>query len=138
MNHVLAQEYGVEQSNELFRRAGYLAGSEFAKNMMNLTVDLDTFVSQLQQLLKDLKIGILRIESMDERDGTMILTVGQDLDCDGLPPTNEIVCNYDEGFLAGILETYTRKPYVVREIDCWASGDRVCRFRCVVDDVQNT
>lgn len=129
INHVLAEEYGVEQADEMFRRAGYLAGSEFAKNMLDLTAELNVFIAQLQKALKDLKIGILRMESM-EKNGTIILTVGQDLDCSGLPPTNELVCNYDEGFLAGILETYTDKPYLVREVDCWASGDRVCRFRC--------
>jgi predicted hydrocarbon binding protein len=58
-----------------------------------------------------------------------VLTVGQDLDCSGLPMTNETVCFYDEGFIAGILETYTGKKYDVREIDCWANGDRVCRFQ---------
>lgn len=137
MNHVLAQEYGIEQANELFRKAGYLAGSEFAKNLLNLESDLDHFVSQLQQVLKDLKIGILRIENVNETDGTIILTVAQDLDCSGLTPTNEVVCNYDEGFLAGILGTYTNKPYIVREIDCWASGDRVCRFRCVTDSASD-
>ncbi len=130
MNHVLAAEYGTEQANELFRKAGYLAGSEFAKNALDLTLGLDAFVAHLQETLKAEKIGILRIEQMDEKDGTIILTVAQDLDCSGLPPTNEVVCNYDEGFLSGVLEAYTTKPYTVREIDCWASGDRVCRFRC--------
>ncbi len=131
MNHVLAEEYGVETANELFRKAGYLAGSEFAKNVLDLTVNLNTFVAQLQKILKELRIGILRIESMEETNGTIILTIAQDLDCSGLPPTNEVVCCYDEGFLSGILESYTNKPYFVRESDCWASGDRVCRFRCV-------
>ncbi|MFV0314438.1 MAG: V4R domain-containing protein, partial [Anaerotignum sp.] len=42
--------------------------------------------------------------------------------------TGETVCNYDEGFLAGILKEYTKKEYVVTEIDCWATGSRVCRF----------
>lgn len=134
MNHVLAAEYGKDQADELFRKAGYLAGTEFAKNVLNLTLDLDAFVAHLQKTLKDLKIGILRIENMEESNGTIILTVAQDLDCSGLPPTNEVVCNYDEGFLSGILEAYTKKPYFVREIDCWASGDRVCRFRCVVEN----
>lgn len=137
MNHVLAQEYGTEQANELFRKAGHLAGSEFAKNKLDLTADLDTFISQLQQTLKDLKIGILRIENVNECDGTIILTVAQDLDCSGLPLTDEVVCNYDEGFFAGIFETYSKKPYLVREIDCWASGDRVCRFRCMTDSTTN-
>ena len=129
INHILAEEYGTEQADVLFRKAGYLAGCEFAKNMLDLSLHLEAFVSQLQQMLKDLKIGILRIESIED-NGQIILTIAQDLDCSGLPPTNEVVCSYDEGFLSGILETYTKKPYLVREIDCWASGDRVCRFRC--------
>lgn len=40
INHILAEEYGVEQANELFRKAGFLAGTEFAKNMLDLTQEL--------------------------------------------------------------------------------------------------
>jgi predicted hydrocarbon binding protein len=56
------------------------------------------------------------------------LTVAEDLDCSGLPCTNEVVCQYDEGFIAGVLEAYTGQAFNAKEIDCWASGDRVCRF----------
>lgn len=134
MNHVLAEEYGVEKADELFRKAGFLAGSEFAKNNLDLSADINGFFAQLQKQLKELKIGILRMESLVEEEGTMVLTVAEDLDCSGLPPTNEVVCNYDEGFISGILEAYTKKKYIVREIDCWASGDRVCRFQCKTSD----
>ncbi|MDO4501476.1 MAG: 4-vinyl reductase [Erysipelotrichaceae bacterium] len=130
MNHVLAKEFGVEKANDLFRKTGKLAGSEFAKNVLDLNQDLNSFFAQLQRVLRELKIGVLRVESVREEDNTIIITVAEDLDCSGLPPTNEVVCNYDEGFIAGILETYTHKPYLVREVDCWASGDRVCRFKC--------
>ena len=50
-------------------------------------------------------------------------------DCSGLPLLGETVCNYDEGFIAGILSSYTGKEYSAVEVDCWATGDRVCRFR---------
>ena len=130
MNHILTEEFGTERANELFRKSGFLAGQEFAKNLLDLTLPLEQFVAQLQKILRDLKIGILRIEEIQDNADQIILTVAQDLDCSGLPPTNEVVCNYDEGFLAGILETYMKKRYLVREIDCWASGARVCRFRC--------
>jgi hypothetical protein len=40
----------------------------------------------------------------------------------------ETVCTYDEGFIAGLLGEYTGLPFVVKEVDCWCSGDRVCRF----------
>lgn len=132
MNHVLAQELGEKQADEMFRKAGYLAGKEFAKNMLDLTVEFNTFVAELQKTLKDLKIGILRIEEFIDCGEKIILTVSQDLDCSGLNPSNEVVCKYDEGFLSGILEVYTHKPYEVREIDCWSNGARVCRFRCLV------
>ncbi|MDR3307727.1 MAG: 4-vinyl reductase [Coriobacteriales bacterium] len=129
MLDVLTRDYGAEKANDLFRDAGFLAGSEFTKAVLDLSVDLDTFIANLQKALEDLKIGILRMEVFDPETGNLVLTVGQDLDCSGLPVTDETVCNYDEGFIAGILETYTGTKYDVREVDCWANGDRVCRFR---------
>ncbi|MEG0777065.1 MAG: V4R domain-containing protein [Raoultibacter sp.] len=128
LNDVLHKELGEEGANVIWRRAGWLAGNEFAKNVLSLDADFNSFIAQLQKVLKDLRIGILRVEAFDTESGDFTLTVGEDLDCSGLPPTGELVCNYDEGFLAGVLEAYTGKRYHVREVDCWASGDRVCRF----------
>ena len=128
MLDVLSKEYGSEKANDYFRKAGLLAGKEFAKHTLDLTADFNTFIANLQKALAELKIGILRMEAFDPDSGSIVLTVGQDLDCSGLPITNENVCNYDEGFIAGILEVYTGKTYEVREVDCWANGDRVCRF----------
>jgi len=127
---ILTRELGREKANYFLKEAGYLAGTEFASNVLDLKVDLDTFIANLQKALIDLKIGILRIESVSEDAGEITLTVAEDLDCSGLPITGESVCDYDEGFISGILKVYTGKQYSVREIDCWASGDRVCRFQC--------
>ena len=124
----LSSELGLTKANEFFRSAGYMAGTEFANNVLKLDMDFDSFVSHLQEALKSLKIGILRMESFNPEDGSIVLTVAEDLDCSGLPITNENVCVYDEGFISGILEAFTGKKYDVRETDCWASGDRVCRF----------
>ncbi|MDR1916351.1 MAG: 4-vinyl reductase [Synergistaceae bacterium] len=128
MLDVLTKAFGNEQANDYFRQAGFLAGTEFASHVLDLKVDFDAFVANLHKTLADLKIGILRMEAFDPSNGNIVLTVGQDLDCSGLPVTDETVCNYDEGFIAGILESYTGKKYEVREVDCWANGDRVCRF----------
>ena len=124
----LSSELGLTKANDFFRKAGYLAGTEFSKNILNLDMDFESFVSHLQETLKKLKIGILRMEFFNPEDGKIVLTVAEDLDCSGLPITNESVCVYDEGFISGILEVYTGKKYEVQEIDCWATGDRVCRF----------
>ena len=128
MLDVLSKALGFEKANEYFREAGFLAGSEYAKNTLNLKAEFNAFTAELQKSLKDLKIGILRLEVFNSETGSIVLTVDQDLDCSGLPITHENVCIYDEGFIAGILETYTGKKYEVREVDCWASGARTCRF----------
>ncbi|MDR2800774.1 MAG: 4-vinyl reductase [Desulfovibrio sp.] len=131
MLDVLSKAHGREQANEFFRQAGFLAGTEFAHNVLDLKVGFEAFVANLQNSLQTLKIGILRMEAFNPDTGEIVLTVGQDLDCSGLPVTNENVCNYDEGFIAGILKAYTGRQYDVREVDCWANGDRVCRFKGV-------
>jgi len=125
----LSDEFGLTKANDFFRKAGHLAGVEFAKNVLNLNLDFGGFFSHLQETLKLLKIGILRMEFFSQDTGEIILTVAEDLDCSGLPITQETICVYDEGFIAGILDVYTGKKYDVREIDCWGTGDRVCRFR---------
>ena len=135
LRDVLAQQYGPEQADDLFRRAGQLAGAEFCRTQLDTSVPLDEFVAQLQALLRELKVGILRVEALDADTLDMVLTVAEDLDCSGLPITGENVCVYDEGFIAGILEKYTGKQFGVREVDCWASGDRVCRFEVRPSDV---
>ena len=132
MLDVLTQDFGADKANEYFVRSGYLAGEEFARNVLDLSVDFNTFVANLQKSLLDLRVGILRMEAIDPETGNLVFTVGQDLDCSGLPVTNETVCNYDEGFIAGVLYAYTGKKYFVKEVDCWATGDRVCRFNASV------
>ncbi|MEG0493270.1 MAG: V4R domain-containing protein [Clostridia bacterium] len=128
----LSKRYGNQATIEIFRNAGELAGRELANHMLNLELPLNAFVAQLQEVLEKNKIGILRIEEFDVESGKAILTVGEDLDCSGLPITGETVCNYDEGFLAGVLKAYTKKEYIVTEVDCWATGARVCRFEALI------
>ncbi|MDD2469208.1 MAG: 4-vinyl reductase [Desulfobulbus sp.] len=125
---VLVRELGAKQADNIMVQAGKLAGEEFCRNMLNAGLPFNEFIAQLQSVLKEQVIGILRIEQVDLEAMHFTLTVAEDLDCSGLPCTEETVCRYDEGFIAGILEVYTGKPFNVKEVDCWASGDRVCRF----------
>ena len=125
---IMITELGVDKANDIIIKAGKLAGAEFCKALLNRELEFNEFVSQLQRVLKEQAIGILRVEKADLENMSFTLTVAEDLDCSGLPSTDEVVCQYDEGFIAGILEAYTGKPFNAKEIDCWASGDRVCRF----------
>ncbi len=124
----LVSELGAEKASEIFIKAGRLAGTRFCENALDRSLEFNEFVSQLQRVLREQSVGILRVERAEPEDMTFVLTVAEDVDCSGLPCTDEVVCQYDEGFIAGIFEAYTGKAFTAREIDCWASGDRVCRF----------
>jgi len=90
--------------------------------------DLTSFFAEIQRTMKELGIGIFRVESADYEKGSFVVTVAEDLDCSGIPVCAEEVCIYDEGFNAGLLLAYTGKDFQVKEVDCWGSGGRVCRF----------
>ena len=130
----LIRQFGKEKQIEIFRNAGRKAGEYFASQFLDLTLPMDAFISNLQQKMQELKIGVLRIEDVNEENGRITLTVSEDADCSGLPVLGETVCNYDEGFISGILSRYSGKPYSAIEIDCWATGDRVCRFLAEIKD----
>jgi predicted hydrocarbon binding protein len=128
----LIRQFDVEKGREVFQNAGKRAGEEFCKKVLNTSLDFNGFVADLQEKLKNNLIGILKIEKVDMDALSFTLTVAEDLDCSGLPLSDETVCEYDEGFITGILNTYTGKEFIVKEVDCWASGDRVCRFSAEV------
>lgn len=125
---VMETTFGVETAGSILVKAGRLAGKLFCRNMLDKQLGFNEFIAQLQRILKEQAMGILRIEEMNLETMSFIITVAEDLDCSGLPFTDEVVCQYDEGFIAGVLEEYTGKAFKAKEIDCWASGDRVCRF----------
>ena len=94
--------------------------------------DFNEFVNSLQKKLRDMGIGILRVEEADIDKGTFVLAVSEDLDCSGLPEVGYEICVYDEGFIAGLLESFSGRPFKVKEVDCWCTGDRTCRFTAEV------
>lgn len=125
---VLEERYGAEETDRIFYAAGKLGGQQFAANVLTHTDDFHTFVKQLQAALKDLGIGIMRVEKADLDAGTFTLTVSEDADCSGLPELDYEICTFDEGFIAALMESFTGRQFEVKEIDCWCTGDRTCRF----------
>jgi uncharacterized protein len=125
---VIEKAHGSEEADRIFYQAGYLAGRHFYANLIGALQDLNDFVAKLQNLLKELKIGILRVEEADLEKGHFVITVSEDLDCSGLPEKEFEFCTYDEGFIAALLDSFTGKKFLVKEVDCWCTGDRTCRF----------
>jgi len=128
MRAVLEKDYGDEKTREILRTAGRVAGVAFCKNLLDTTLHFNKFIAQLHDVLLDLGVGILRLEKSDLDNMKFIATVSEDLDCSGLPIKGVTVCDYDEGFIEGVFSVYTGKDFVVREVDCWTTGERTCRF----------
>jgi hypothetical protein len=128
LRDVLIKQFDAETADRIFYEAGEHAGKEFYKELITQKDDFNKFVVELQELLKKLKIGILRVEKSDLENMNFTLTIAEDLDCSGLPASDETICTYDEGFISGLFSEYTGKSFDVEEVDCWCSGDRVCRF----------
>jgi hypothetical protein len=131
LRDVLIREIGVEKADRVFFEAGKEAGQQYYQNVLTQKGDLNEFFADIQRTMKELNIGIFRVESSDLQRGSFVITVEEDLDCSGIPVCSEQICTYDEGFIAGLLLAYSGKDYQVKEVDCWGSGARVCRFTVV-------
>jgi len=131
LRDVLIRDFGVEKADRAFFEAGKKAGQEYYKHILTAKEDLNLFFADIQKTMKDLAIGIFRVESTDAQKGSFVITVDEDLDCSGIPVCSEQICTYDEGFIAGLLLAYSGKDYQVKEVDCWGSGARTCRFTVV-------
>ena len=128
LRDVIIQEFDTATADRLYYKAGELAGRELFRALITQKTDFGAFIKELQELLSALKIGILRVEKSDVEKMEFTLTVAEDLDCSGLPVCDETICTYDEGFISGLLLEFSGKNFDVKEVDCWCSGDRVCRF----------
>ena len=128
MRDVLESRYGEEETNEIFYAAGKKAGAAFYENMIHPVETLEEFVSKTQDVLKTMRIGVLRVEEATMEEGRVVLTIDEDLDCYGLPEIDTETCIYDEGFVAALFEGFTKQNWSAKEIDCWCTGARTCRF----------
>jgi predicted hydrocarbon binding protein len=128
LRDILIRDLGVEKADRIIFEAGKQAGREYCENILTEKQDLNGLFADLQRSMKELGIGIFRVESADYKKGSFVVTVAEDLDCSGIPVCSEEICTYDEGFISGLLLAYSGRDFKVKEVDCWGTGERVCRF----------
>jgi len=130
----LENSFGSEKADEILYNAGKIAGARFVESRIGKDLEFNDFISTLQRELKENKIAVFRVEKQDPGGMHFVVTMAEDLDCSGLPVTDETVCVYDEGFLAGLMSFYTGRNFEAVEVDCWATGERICRFEVKASD----
>jgi hypothetical protein len=70
LRDILIREFGVEKTNRIIYDAGKKAGEEYYKNVLTDVEDLNGLFADLQRTLKELGIGIFRVESADTERGS--------------------------------------------------------------------
>lgn len=128
MRDVLEERYGSAEVDKIFFESGVLAGKFFFERYLNSAGSVGELVKAIQDKFQELGVGIFRVEESAPDASSFTLVVDEDLDCSGLPDTSDHICIYDEGFIKGILDAFTSSNYEVKEVDCWCSGARTCRF----------
>lgn len=136
LREAITQKYGDGEAMDIYRSGGWIAGRSFAREYIDLTQSEEGFIRELQNVLRREKIGDMRMEKKSGCEGQMVLTISNDLDCSGIEDEGAALCQYDEGFIAGILFEYTHQIYSVTEINCWASGSENCRFLIKAQDAK--
>jgi len=132
LRNVIDTELAEGKGGEYLYKAGELAGRLIHRKFLADIKDLEELLSKLANLLYELKVCVLRVEKSDFDKGEFVLTASEDLDCSGVPEMGWPICQFDEGFVAGILSVFTGKHAVAKEIDCWATGERICRLEVKV------
>ncbi|ABR56538.1 V4R domain-containing protein [Methanococcus aeolicus] len=79
---------------------------------------------ELKKFFRKNNLGVLKIESKNP----VIIKVNDCALCDGLK-SNESICYFDAGVLAGAYECILNKTVVVDEIRCMAQGADACYFK---------
>lgn len=128
LRYVLEERFGVDETDTMLRRAGRLAGKEFAATQLDRGKCPEEYLADVVSKMQELRVGVLRAEKADFQRMELVLTISEDLDCSGVPVTGRPLCSFDAGFIAGIFERFAGKQFEVREIDCWATGAKLCRF----------
>ncbi|MCL2768039.1 MAG: hypothetical protein FWE49_04890, partial [Synergistaceae bacterium] len=79
LRDVIEEAFGTEESDRIFYAAGRKAGKAFYDHVLQGCTELKDFVKRLQEALKEMKIGILRLESMTPDARKLVITVDEDV-----------------------------------------------------------
>lgn len=117
----LRDTYGSKLASSLL----YEAGRHTAINNFKF-VSIDDIVTTLN----DLTIGIMKVVC---NNGEHIIFQEEECAvCMGMPTTDEALCSFESGFLAGALSYIMNKNVVVEETKCWGLGDQICQFEASI------
>lgn len=130
--HIIADRIGTEQAKEAIYLTGKAVGGEIAKTFLDNITDLNEYVKKLTGLLAGLKVGLVKVISLDLKKGKAVIQVDECASCSGMPNIGETICDFEGGIVAGVLKFFFKKEVNAVETKCWGKGDNICEFEVTV------
>ncbi|PPD49791.1 MAG: 4-vinyl reductase [Methylobacter sp.] len=91
--------------------------------------DLDTYVGKIEQLCRQLSIGLVVPDKVDLNAGVLELRVDECVSCAGIHNVNSPICHFEAGMVGGIVKTFFNRNVKATETKCNALGDKTCLIR---------
>jgi len=95
----------------------------------NSDKDLETYVGKIEQLCRQLSIGLLIPEKVDLSAGILELRVDECVSCAGIHNVSAPICHFEAGMVGGIVKTFFNRNVKATETKCNATGDKTCLIR---------
>jgi predicted hydrocarbon binding protein len=129
------KEIAGRGANAIIYRGGRNLGLNIGKSISDqLTVphDLNSYLSGVINTCQHLGIGLLSTAGGSFDNGKVYLQVDECVSCAGMPDVGEVVCHFEGGMIAGIIENFIHKQIRCKEIKCWGKGDGLCLFEVLI------
>lgn len=91
--------------------------------------DLESYVGKIEQICRQLCIGLLVPDRVDLSAGVLELRVDQCVSCAGIHNVSAPICHFEAGMVGGIVKSFFKRNVRATETKCNALGDKTCLIR---------
>lgn len=109
----------------------YRSGQRLGEGLGGVVLDqtgenLTDFVSGIQKVCADLRLGLVVVEKADPSTGLFTIRVDECVSCAGVQNIGVPICHFEAGLVGGILRSFVKAPVRAVETRCNAAGDSTC------------
>lgn len=106
----------------ILREAGLKVGEALYEKVKD--PDLNTFLGNIANFWQTHSLGNVEVKTLNP----LTISVQDCFECSGLPYLGRPACAFDSGILESLFTLYNKEEAKVKETECYALGDKACRF----------
>lgn len=114
----------IPEGAVLLRDIGHILATKFEPFF--ISSDPEILIEEVRRFWKKNAFG--EVDDIRYEPKEIQFKVYDCFECSHFPNIHNTVCKFDEGFLGGLLNLKLSKKFLVKEIECYASGYDHCKF----------